>query len=709
MPIIPVVGRRGWKLRLVLFLLYLVVAAGALTVVYPFALMVSSGFTSAVDFDDMRVLPKYFTDDGLLHRKYVAEKYNSGIRADGMINWALQELSDRYGEELYTARDIGGWHAQNAKGKYTKAPRFNGRDPKIRRRVDDYNEFRKTLSPNYFNLCLLGGPMLPGEPFHAFGELMEKRYRNIDALNNAYGDTFTSFYPGSLLGSSPGPGMDILLRPDWWASGSIDEKLNTGKLDEPVLLRQMDWYAFKARTKPEWRQTLAGRFDYQRLLLKRIDLAPEDGEKVTIPALRKTYGIVATKLREVPLPGSVPLNPAEAEAWEEFVRTMWSARYLRATGGQDLFVDHLRRRYGTIEKVNKAWRTSFSSFDAPDLFPIELPAYLPVHEAEVGGIETLPTVDSVRKFRKLAHRELTPKFQRTIEWATFVKTKLPIQHIQIIDSEQLYREFLAKKYGSLDGINRAQGLGARSLETIFPPYRETDFIEVFDQHRQLRWIYATRNFKAVFNYLALKGRAALNTLILVLMTVGTHLTVTPMAAFVLSRFRLPYTYKVLLFLIATMAFPGDVAALPSFLMLKHLHLFNTYWALVLPGLANGFGIFILKSFFDSLPEELFEAARIDGAGELRQLWNVAIPLIKPILAINALGSFTAAYGGFMWAYLVCRKEEMWTLMVYLFQFSMGGDSSMMMAALVLASIPTLLIFVFCQQIILRGIILPQFK
>jgi len=106
---------------------------------------------------------------------------------------------------------------------------------------------------------------------------------------------------------------------------------------------------------------------------------------------------------------------------------------------------------------------------------------------------------------------------------------------------------------------------------------------------------------------------------------------------------------------------------------------------------------------------LFEAARMDGAGELRQLWNVAIPLIKPILAINALGSFTAAYGGFMWAYLVCRKEEMWTLMVYLFQFSMGGDSSMMMAALVLASLPTLLVFVFCQQIILRGIILPQFK
>lgn len=709
MPIIPMVGRRSWRLRLVLLALYAVVTFGAVTVMYPFVLMISSGFTSSVDFDDMRIFPKYFTDNGQLHRKYVAEKYNQGIRADGNISWPLQEISDRYGVDFYTSRDVNGWYTQDAKGKDTKVVRFDGHDSKIRRRVADYNEFRATLSPDFFNVCMVGLPQLPGEPCRAFGAMLAKRYRNISALNNAYGDTFSTFYPGSLMGSTPALGIDILLRPDWWASGSIDDKLNVGKLDEPVLLRQMDWYVFKGQTKPEWRQTLAGRFDYQQFLLKKLAFVPDDDEKLILPALRKNYGIVVSKVRDVRLPGVMPSNPAEAKAWEDFVRTMWSARYIRAVGGRDLFVAYLRNRYGVIEKVNKAWGSSFASFGSADLFPREMPAYLPVRFADAGGVQTLPSVDAVKSYRQSAERQLTPKFQRAIEWATFVKKTLPAKYIQVIDPEQLYREFLVKKYGSLAGINEAQGLSARSVDNIFPPYRETDFLEVFDQHRQLRWQFATRNFVAVFSYIAVKGRAALNTLILVLLTVGANLTVTPLAAFVLSRFRLPYTYKVLLFLIATMAFPGEVAALPSFLMLKHLHLFNTYWALVLPGLANGFGIFILKCFFDSLPEELFEAARMDGAGELRQLWNVAIPLIKPILAITVLSSFTGAYGGFMWAYLVCRKEEMWTIMVYLFQFSMGGDSSMMMAGLVLASLPILVLFIFCQQIILRGIILPQFK
>lgn len=715
MPIIPVVGRRGWKLRLTLFALYAVVIGGAITVLYPFLLMVSLGFTSAVDFDDMKVIPKYFMDDGALHRKYIFEKWSATTSADGKLIYPLQELSNRYSEDFLAARDIHGWYTKGKNGEETKTPRFDGADPRIRQRVKDFVEFQGTLEPNFFGICKVGSlatiNVMPGPANLAFGDFIKNRYQNLKAINYAYGgESYTDFYAGGASSNIPAMASDLLLRPDWWACGDADDKRRTGTLHDAILLRQLDWYTYKASTKPDWRQVNAGRFDYQRALLKEVGLLPDDNPDVKIAALKKAYGISVSNSRDVPIPVTIPANPNEAAVWSDFVRKSWSPRYMRATGGGDLFRSYLKRRYGTIQAVNKAWDMDFKSFNDPEVFPTELPMYFPDKLTDVDPAESLTTIDEIKRFREAAYRKLAPRLQRSVEWGLFVQRDLPLEYIQVIDGEQLYREFLLKKYGSLAGINKALGTSFPSVAYIMPPYREADFMEVFDHRSELRWNYVTRNFKAVIDFIALKGRAMRNTMILVLLTVGMQLTVSPIAAYVLSRFRLQYTYKVLLFLIATMAFPMEVASVPSFLMLKHLHLFNTYWALVLPGLANGFGIFILKSFFDSLPEELFEAARIDGAGEIRQLWHVAVPLIKPILAINVLGAFTGAYGGFMWAFLVCRKEEMWTLMVYLYQFQMSsGSPSLMMAALVLASLPILLIFIFAQRIILRGIILPQFK
>ena len=90
------------------------------------------------------------------------------------------------------------------------------------------------------------------------------------------------------------------------------------------------------------------------------------------------------------------------------------------------------------------------------------------------------------------------------------------------------------------------------------------------------------------------------------------------------------------------------------------------------------------------------------------LWQIAVPLCMPIFALNILNTFTATYGSFMWAFMVCQKQEMWTLMVWLYQFSHHSLQHVKMAAYVVASIPTLLVFIFCQRIILRGIILPTF-
>jgi len=158
-----------------------------------------------------------------------------------------------------------------------------------------------------------------------------------------------------------------------------------------------------------------------------------------------------------------------------------------------------------------------------------------------------------------------------------------------------------------------------------------------------------------------------------------------------------------------MAFPAEVTMIPSFLLLKKLSLLNTFWALVLPGAANGFSIFLLKGFFDSLPQELYEAADIDGAGEWTKFWHITMTLSKPILAVLALGAFTVAYTEFMMALVIIPDPNMWTLMVWLYQLQSTSHPSVVYASLVIAAIPTMIIFLLCQNLIMRGLVVPVEK
>ncbi|MDD5171235.1 MAG: carbohydrate ABC transporter permease, partial [Syntrophales bacterium] len=167
--------------------------------------------------------------------------------------------------------------------------------------------------------------------------------------------------------------------------------------------------------------------------------------------------------------------------------------------------------------------------------------------------------------------------------------------------------------------------------------------------------------------------------------------------------------KILLFLMLTMAFPPMVTQIPNFLLLRELNLLNSFWALILPGLANGYSIFLLKGFFDSLPKELYEAAEIDGASEPRIFWQITMTLSKPILAVIALGAFTAAYSNFMFAILICQDNSMWTLMPWLYQLQQNSGQGVLFASLLVAAIPTFLVFALCQNVIMRGIVVPVEK
>ncbi len=317
-----------------------------------------------------------------------------------------------------------------------------------------------------------------------------------------------------------------------------------------------------------------------------------------------------------------------------------------------------------------------------------------------------PTLDALNASWSVPHKSF-------FDISFSAEAKTPVARIPLHDPKfetylELKRHYLTEALAQDDVI-------ARTLPTPLTQHIETIRAGLAVQFLEHGWrdflSSCLDNYRLVGDYLFVRGRAFANTILLVLLSVLAALTVNPLAAYALSRFRLRQTESILLFLLATMAFPAAVTAIPGFLLIRDLGLLNTFAALVLPTVASGMSIFILKGFFDALPRELYEAAAIDGASEWTVFTRITLPMTTPILAVNALNSFIHAYASWEWAFLVCQKESHWTLAVWMYQMSQtfANQPWCVMAGFVLVSIPTALVFLLCQKIILRGIVLPSLK
>lgn len=330
-----------------------------------------------------------------------------------------------------------------------------------------------------------------------------------------------------------------------------------------------------------------------------------------------------------------------------------------------------------------------------------------------------------------------PQTRKYREWLVF-KAGLPAEFRIPITQRRLFQTWAAAKWGNRmpnvpenvrAGATRFEELStprdakilaafkrslpdrlARPTEGLLgsdePPQRTAERAFVQAHAREIRGEFATRNLRYVLDYVLLNGRAIWVTFVLCLLAVATSLVVNPLAAYALSRYPVRQSQAILIFLLATMAFPAEVAMIPSFLLLKDLGLLNTFAALVLPGVASGYMIFLLKGFFDSLPQELFEAGSIDGARETTLMVRVALPLSRPVLGYQALLAFMGAYGAFLYAFLVAQDSKMWTLTVWIYQLQNTAPRAVMMAAVTVAAVPTLLVFLLAQRTIMRGIVLP---
>jgi multiple sugar transport system permease protein len=158
-------------------------------------------------------------------------------------------------------------------------------------------------------------------------------------------------------------------------------------------------------------------------------------------------------------------------------------------------------------------------------------------------------------------------------------------------------------------------------------------------------------------------------------------------------------------LLSTLMVPGAVTLIPAFLMVNKLGLFNTYWALIIPGLASPFGIFMMRQFIQSLPSELIEVSKIDGASELRIFWSIIIPLSMPAMA--ALGIFTVinAWNAFLWPLVVLRSNTMRTLVVGLATVAseFNINYGLVMAGSVLTVLPMLVLYILFQPYFVEGL------
>jgi multiple sugar transport system permease protein len=158
-------------------------------------------------------------------------------------------------------------------------------------------------------------------------------------------------------------------------------------------------------------------------------------------------------------------------------------------------------------------------------------------------------------------------------------------------------------------------------------------------------------------------------------------------------------------ILATLMVPNAVTLIPAFLIVNKLGLFNTYWAMIIPGLSSAFGIFMMRQYISSLPTELIESAKMDGARELRIFWSIVIPLSLPGMA--ALGIFTVmnAWNAFLWPLVVLRSNEMRTLVVGLatVQSEFQVDYGLVMAGSMLTVLPLLVLYIVFQPYFVEGL------
>ncbi len=637
MSIISKIERKSFTVRVLISTIYTILLIGAVTMVYPFWLMITGTTKSGMDLTDNAVIPKYLYDDDTLYWKTLEGLFNESV-ANAKIAYNRPIVDFKFMEIPAKCNDkfIDVWEQFLNEQKYPFTYFALGHTSVVTSRGATPLNLRKFK-----------------------GEMYKKYNGDISAMNFAEGTEFVA-----------------------WPYFFMTETAFIYRRNMPnvKLPFQSAWYDFKCQSPQSGRfyPTAQGFFKRNYILMQYTD---------DIKVYNKSHGTAYASYDEIELSRTYPAGKMaqERQDWEFFVRNVLNLFWVRvAPSVKPAYHDYLQAKYQTVETLNAVYGTKYKNFN-------EIPVVktIPYHGAIVSDWGNF--------------------LQGWVDPVTKQLHKIPADLISVSCIEFEFQDYLQKKFGSVDKLNSACATQFKAISDIFPPQWEYHYREIMKEKFQWRAEFTSRNFITVTNYIFSHGNALRNTAIYCVLAVLCALIVNPIAAYALSRFRPPSTYKLLLFLMLTMAFPQMVTQIPVFLMLRELGLLNTFAALILPGLANGYQIFLLKGFFDSLPKELYESAMLDGAGETRIFLQLTMSLSTPILAVIALQAFTTAYSNFMMALLICQDRSMWTIMPWLYQLQMSSSEGIIYASLIVASIPTFLVFMLCQNVIMRGIVVPVEK
>ncbi len=207
------------------------------------------------------------------------------------------------------------------------------------------------------------------------------------------------------------------------------------------------------------------------------------------------------------------------------------------------------------------------------------------------------------------------------------------------------------------------------------------------------------------------SRHFFNSLLLAILVTIISLLFNSMAAYAFAKLRFGVKDRLFKFLLSLMIIPGQVTMLPLFLMLKQLGFINTYLGIIIPGMASVFGIFLLRQFMMSIPDSLIDAARIDGASELKIFFRIILPLSRSILITLGIFTFIGTWNDFLWPLIVMTDSSMYTLPVALANL-MGEhtqDTELMLSGSVITILPIVVLFAFVQKYYISGIMLGSVK
>jgi multiple sugar transport system permease protein len=224
---------------------------------------------------------------------------------------------------------------------------------------------------------------------------------------------------------------------------------------------------------------------------------------------------------------------------------------------------------------------------------------------------------------------------------------------------------------------------------------------LYPQHPQLG------NYGEAWTALSL-GRLLLNTVWYAFGALAFQLVLDVAAAYAFSKLRPVLGNVILGLMLATLMIPSTVLVIPQYvtvidLPVFHWHMLDSPWVIWLPAVTNAFNIFLLKRFFDSIPDDLMAAAAIDGAGPLRTLLLIVLPMSRPILGVVAIFSVTAVWKDFLWPLLVEPSPQNRTVNVGIYAFSTGLTQNVVIAGAVIAAVPTVIFFLIFQKNIMAGL------